>query len=48
MSLKNILVLLLLIIAIIMIVLGISSGALPPLLSGIGFVLITILFFYRR
>ena len=45
---KNILLVLLLIIAVVMIVLGIRSGALPPLLSGIGFLLISILFFNRR
>lgn len=47
MNLKNILLVLLLIIAVIMIVLGISSGALPPLLSGIAFVLISILFYNK-
>lgn len=45
---KNILLILLLIIAVIMIVLGIQSGAVPPLLSGIAFILISLLLYNRR
>lgn len=39
------LLILLAIIAIVMIVLGISAGALPPALTGIGFILIAALFY---
>ncbi|MFP4367757.1 MAG: hypothetical protein ACLFQA_11745 [Bacteroidales bacterium] len=42
---KNILLILLVIIAIIMIVLGIRADVLPPVFTGIGFIVISILLF---
>lgn len=42
---KNILIVLLIIIAIIMIVLGTKAGILPPTLTGIGFIVIAGLFY---
>ena len=43
---KNILIILLALIAIVMIILGVSASALPPVFTGIGFILIAI-FFYK-
>lgn len=37
---KNILLILLTLIAVVMIILGVNAGALPPVFTGIGFVLI--------
>ncbi|MFO8234837.1 MAG: hypothetical protein R6U04_05490 [Bacteroidales bacterium] len=45
---KNILLILLLIIAIVMIVLGITMSSLPPAFTGIGFILITALLYKYR
>jgi hypothetical protein len=42
---KNTLIVLLIIIAIAMIVLGTKAGLLPPTLTGIGFILIAVLFY---
>lgn len=42
---KNILLILLVIIAIVMIVLGAQASALPPALTGVGFIVIAILFY---
>jgi small-conductance mechanosensitive channel len=41
---KNILLILLVLIAIVMIFLGIKGGILPPALTGIGFIVIAVLF----
>ncbi len=42
---KNILLLLLVLIAIVMIFLGIKAGILPPTLTGVGFIIIAGLFY---
>ena len=42
---KNILLILLLLVAIAMIFLGVKGGILPPTLTGVGFILIAILFY---
>lgn len=44
-AMKNVLLILLLLIAIIMIILGIRAGALPPAFTGIGFILVSALFY---
>lgn len=43
--LQNILILLLIVISIVMIFLGIEKEILPPVLTGIGFVIIALLFY---
>jgi len=45
---KNILLILLVIIAIVMIVLGANAGALPPIFTGIGFIVISIVLYKIR
>jgi uncharacterized MnhB-related membrane protein len=45
---KNILLILLALIAIVMVVLGISANALPPVFTGIGFIVIAILFYNKK
>lgn len=45
---KSILLVLLLVVAIAMIVLGVKLSILPPALTGIGFIIITILFYQRK
>ncbi|WP_226064563.1 hypothetical protein [Kaistella polysaccharea] len=45
---KNLLLVLLLIIAIAMIVLGIKGKILPPTLTGIGFIIIGVLFYQKK
>jgi hypothetical protein len=42
---KNFLLILLVIIAIVMIVLGVRAVALPPALTGVGFIVIAVLFY---
>lgn len=44
---KNILLILLALIAIIMIILGIRGSVLPPVFTGIGFIVIAILFYKK-
>ena len=44
---KNVLLILLLLIAIAMIFLGVKGGILPPTLTGVGFI-VTALLFYRN
>ena len=44
MKLKQILLLLLIITAIVMIVLGVKANMKPPMLTGVGFIIITVLF----
>ena len=44
---KNLLLILLLLIAVAMIALGVKGGILPPTLTGIGFIIIAVLF-YRK
>lgn len=48
MNLKTLLLILLIVIAIIMIYLSYNAGILPPALTGIGFIIIVILFFQDR
>ena len=45
---KNILLILLVITAIVMIILGARAGALPPALTGIGFIIISALFYMEK
>lgn len=45
---RNILLIGLIIIAIAMIILGVSSKILPPALTGIGFIIIAILFYEKN
>ncbi|WP_339889174.1 hypothetical protein [uncultured Flavobacterium sp.] len=45
---KKILLALLILIAIAMIIIGISAKMLPPALTGIGFIIITFLFFQKE
>ena len=45
---KNTLLILLALIAVAMIVLGVKAGALPPALTGVGFIVIAILFYRNR
>ena len=45
---KNVLLILLAIIAVVMIILGASASALPPVLTGIGFILIAALLYKYR
>ena len=45
---KNILLIVLVLIAVVMIVLGAKAGVLPPALTGVGFIVIAILFYYRN
>ncbi len=45
---KNILIIVLVLIAIAMIFLGISSKILPPALTGIGFIIIAVLLFKKN
>ncbi len=45
---KQLLILLLMIIAIVMIVLGIKADIIPPTLTGIGFIIIAILFLKNK
>lgn len=45
---KNALLILLLIVAIVMIVLGARASILPPVLTGVGFILITVLFYTKK
>ena len=42
---KNILLILLALIAVVMIVLGARAGVLPPALTGVGFIVIALLFY---
>lgn len=45
---KNILLILLLILAAVMIYLGAQAGAFPPAITGVGFVVIAALFYFKR
>lgn len=45
---KNLLLILLLIIAVAMIVIGIKKEMLPPVLTGLGFIIIALLFWKRE
>lgn len=45
---KNSLLIALIIIAIVMVILGISAKMAPPALTGIGFIIIAILFFKKK
>ncbi len=45
---KNVLLILLLIVAIAMIFLGTKAGILPPTLTGVGFIIIAILFYKNK
>lgn len=45
---RNILLILLILIAIAMIFLGVKSGILPPTLTGVGFIIISILLFKKE
>ncbi len=45
---KNVLLILLVIIAIVMIVLGAKASILPPALTGVGFILIAVLFYNTK
>lgn len=45
---KNILLILLALIAVVMIVLGARAGALPPALTGVGFIVIAVLFYMNN
>ena len=45
---KNILLIALLILAIAMIIIGVSKEIIPPTLTGIGFIIIAALFYERR
>lgn len=45
---KNILIILLIVTALIMIYLGIKLGAKPPIFTGIGFIIISALFFDKQ
>ena len=45
---KNILLLILIIVAIAMIILGASAKILPPALTGVGFIVIAILFYQNK
>lgn len=46
--LKNILIVLLPIVAVVMIYLGVKGNMLPPTLTGIGFILIGVLFYVQK
>lgn len=48
MNLKTLLLVLLIVIAIVMIYISYNAGILPPALTGVGFILIAILFFRRN
>lgn len=45
---KKILLVLLILIAIVMIFLGIKADMIPPTLTGVGFIIIAILFFQKK
>ena len=45
---KNILLILLALIAIVMIVLGVRASVIPPALTGVGFIVIAVLFYRNR
>ncbi len=45
---KNVLLMLLLIVAVVMIVLGAQASILPPALTGVGFILIALLFYNKK
>ena len=45
---KNTLLILLALIAIVMIVLGVRASVLPPALTGVGFIVIAVLFYRNR
>lgn len=45
---KKILLVLLTLIAIVMIILGINANALPPVFTGMGFIIIAILFYNKK
>lgn len=47
-QIKLLLIILLLILAGVMIYLGIKGGILPPTLTGIGFILIALLFYFKE
>jgi hypothetical protein len=44
---KNILIVLLILIAIVMIILGTNAGMLPPVLTGVGFIVVAALFYVK-
>ena len=45
MKIKNILIVLLFLLAVVMIFLGVRADILPPVLTGIGFIIIAVLFY---
>lgn len=45
---KNLLLIILLLIAIVMIFLGIKGGILPPTFTGVGFIIIALLFYRKK
>lgn len=45
---KNILLIILVLLAIAMIIIGVQAGILPPALTGIGFIIIALLFYKIR
>ncbi|MCB0494660.1 MAG: hypothetical protein KDC79_00865 [Cyclobacteriaceae bacterium] len=45
---KNVLLLILLLIAVAMIILGVKASILPPALTGVGFIVIALLFYRKK